>query len=120
MGRIRGRLKRLEREARGEFFEVSQRDGTVKRFALGRNGALFAEVLIHEFDRGGRHSGGEDPGPAHPVVEALREVSDADLKAMMHEHGTILGMWLGEDEIIRGLKERPGPPVRETSPGVYE
>ncbi len=117
---LRGRLKRLEREAREEFFEIPQRDGTVKRFVAGRDGALFAEVLIHEFDRGGRHAAGEDPGPAHPVVEALREVRDADLEALMREHGTILGMWLGEDEIIRGLKERPGRRVRETSPGVYE
>ncbi len=26
--------------------------------------------------------------------------------------------FLGEDQIMRGERERPGPPVRETSPGV--
>lgn len=117
---LRGRLRRLEREAREEMVEIPQRDGAVKRFAVGKNGALWAEVLIHEYDRGKRHHDGEDPGPAHPVVEALRGISDAELEALIREHGTILGMWLGEDEIVRGLRERPGPPVRETSPGVYE
>jgi len=29
---LRGRLKRLERDARKEMVEIPQRDGTVKRF----------------------------------------------------------------------------------------
>jgi hypothetical protein len=62
----------------------------------------------------------EDPGPAHPVVEALRGTTDAELRRPMSEHGTVLGAWLGEDEIIRGERERPGPLVREASPGVYK
>lgn len=117
---IRDKLRRLEREARGEFIEIPQKDGTVRRFAESKDGALWGEVLVHEYDRGRRHFDGEVPGAAHPVVEALRNTPDADLEALMREYGTILGMWLGEDEIIRGLKIRPGPPVRETSPGVYE
>ena len=31
---LRGRLKRLERDARKELVEIPQRDGTVKRFPL--------------------------------------------------------------------------------------
>jgi hypothetical protein len=122
MGRIRGWVKRLERASREEFIEIPQADGTVKRFATGRDGELWGEVFIHEYERGRRHYEGEDPAslPAHPVVEALRSTSDTDLATLMSEHGTILGHWLGEDEIIRGLRERPGPPVRETSPGCYE
>jgi hypothetical protein len=77
-------------------------------------------MLVHEYDRGKRHLEGEGPGPAHPVVEAPRGVSDAELQRLISEHGIILSMWLGEDEIIRGERERPGPPVRETSPRVYE
>jgi hypothetical protein len=34
--------------------------------------------------------------------------------------GTMVQDRLGEDEIIRGETEKLGPPVRETSPGVYE
>ncbi len=49
---------------------------------------------------------------------ALRTATN--LAALMSELGTVLGLWLGEDEIIWGLRERPGPPVRESSPGVYE
>jgi hypothetical protein len=32
----------------------------------------------------------------------------------------MLGQLVGEDQIMRGEVERPGLPVRETSPGVYE
>lgn len=28
----------------------------------------------------------------------------------MTEQGTMLGFWVGEDEVVRGLRERPGPP----------
>ena len=38
----------------------------------------------------------------------------------MDEHGTMVGILVAEDEIIRGERERPGPPVTETAPGVYE
>ena len=43
-----------------------------------------------------------------------------DLERVMREHGTILGEFVGEDAIMRGEREQPGPPVRETSPGVYK
>jgi hypothetical protein len=52
------------------------------------------------------------------MVEALRKAKN--LEALMREHGTLIGEFVGEDEIMRGERERPGPPVRETSPGVYE
>jgi hypothetical protein len=38
----------------------------------------------------------------------------------MPTEGTMILHFLGEDQIMRGERERPGPPVRETSPGVYE
>jgi hypothetical protein len=38
----------------------------------------------------------------------------------MREYGTLLGCFVDEDAIMRGEMERPGPPVKETSPGVYE
>ncbi|HEX2183724.1 MAG TPA: hypothetical protein VHH10_15690 [Rubrobacteraceae bacterium] len=42
------------------------------------------------------------------------------MERLVPDQGTMILHWLGEDEIIRGERERPGPPVRETSPGVYE
>jgi hypothetical protein len=54
---IRGRLRKLEREARGEFIEIPQRDGTVKRFAQSEG----MDALVSLID-------GED----HPLAEAAR------------------------------------------------
>jgi hypothetical protein len=95
---------------------IVQEDGAVKRFHQD----AFMNCFVHEMERGRRHYFGEGPGPAHPMVEALRRVSDSELDRLMGEHGTMLGHFVGEDQIVRGERERPGPPVRETSPGVYE
>ena len=61
---------------------------------------------------------GEDPGPAHPMVNALRNARD--LEAIMKEHGTMMAAFVDEDAVMRGEMEAPGPPVREVSPGRYE
>ena len=114
VGRFRGRLRKLEREMETEMVTVEHEDGTVSRWPLGD--ALFDEVFVHEYKRGGRHFDGEEPGPAHPFVVALRTATN--LEALMSEQGTVLGLWLGEDEIIRGLRERPGPPVRWNEDGT--
>jgi hypothetical protein len=113
---FRDRLRRLAREAEYEMITIEQEDGTVKRFHRD----AFMDCFLHETQRGRRYYFGEDPGQAHPMVEALRKVSDSELARLMGDHGTMLGHFVGEDEIIRGERERPGPPVRETSPGVYE
>ena len=42
---LRGRLKRLEREARKEMVEIPQRDGTVKRFPRGALWEAFRYLL---------------------------------------------------------------------------
>jgi hypothetical protein len=92
-------------------------DGTTARFYENE----YWECFLHEGARGRRHYLGEEPvGQAHPMIEALRKVSDEELRRVMSEHGTLLGMLVGEDQIMRGEAERPGRPVRETSPGVYE
>lgn len=66
---------------------------------------------MHETRRG-RHYFGEDPGPAHPMVEALRKAAPGELEQLVSTQGTMILHWLGEDEIIRGERERPGPPVK--------
>jgi hypothetical protein len=111
---FKGKLRRLERAADADLITFELQDGTVARFPE----EAYAEMLLHEYDRGSRHIRGEDPGPAHPMVEALRQAKD--LKAIVAEHGTLLGALVGEDEVMRGVAERLGPPVRETSPGRHE
>jgi hypothetical protein len=55
------RLRKLEREARGEMIEVLQHDGTVKRFPASDGGdALLALV----------------DGSDHPLAEAVRNSPD--------------------------------------------
>jgi hypothetical protein len=112
---IRERLKNLERAAEERLVIVELEDGTSARF---REEEVFPECFLHELERMGRDYDGEEPGPAHPFVEALRRA--ANLEALASEQGTMILNFLGEDEILRGVRERPGPPVRETSPGVYE
>lgn len=113
MGRFRGRVRKLEREIETEYVTVEHEDGTRSKWPLDD---FFGDVFIHETDRGGRHFDGEDPGPAHPFVEALRTATN--LEDLMAEHGTMLGFWVGEDAIARGLAERPGPPVKWNDEGT--
>ncbi len=114
MGFSRNRLRRLEREVEQEMLSFELEDGTIARFPP----SAYMECFLHEAERGREHYFGKPVRDAHPLVVALRKARD--LEALMAEHGTLLGHWVGEDQIIRGERERPGSPVRETSPGVYE
>ena len=105
MGSFRGRVRKLERQMEADLLTVEHGDGTVSRWPL--RGDLFKEVFLHETEWGGRRHEGEDPGPVHPFVMALRTATN--LEALMAEHGTMLGFRVGEDEIVRGLRERPIP-----------
>jgi hypothetical protein len=111
---LRDRLRRLERDAGEELITFERKDGTMARFPE----EAFTECFMHEWERGKRHHEGEEPGPPHPMVDALRDAKD--LEGIMKEHGTMMRAFVDEDAIMRGEMERPGPPVRETSPGVYE
>jgi hypothetical protein len=111
---LRGWIKRLERDADEHLVTVEHEDGATSKFREGD----ITDAFLHEYHRGQRHYDGEEPGEAHPFVVALRTATN--LEALMSEQGTMVGFMLGEDEIIRGVRERPGPPVRETSPSVYE
>ena len=83
--RIRNRLRHLEQAAAERLITIELEDGTVARFTPD----VWEEVFVHEWERWGKDHDGEDPGPAHPVVEALRKAKD--LKELMREHGTMLG-----------------------------
>lgn len=59
---------------------------------------------MYEMERSKRHYFGEDPGPAHPFVEALRNAREGELEHLVPTQGTIIGHLVGEDEIsaVRG------------------
>jgi hypothetical protein len=79
MGGLRGRLRNLEHEAEEHLVAIRQVDGTVRRFREEDWTACF----LHEYDRGRRHFRGEEPGLAHPMVEALKLPSAAFLSVSM-------------------------------------
>jgi hypothetical protein len=66
---IRGRLRKLEREARGEFIEIPQRDGTVARFPAEEGMEAYMNLME-------RLGAGEDAPPEHPLIEAARNSSE--------------------------------------------
>jgi hypothetical protein len=111
---LRNKVRRLEQAAYENLITFELDDGTVARFPE----EACKECFLHEFERGSKHINGEDPGPAHPLVEALRKAKD--LEAVVADHGTFLGALVGEDAIMRGEMERSGPPVREVRLGHYE
>ena len=65
---LRGWIKRLERDARGEMIEIPQKDGTIKRFPQSAGMDAFLNLM----DRMGA---GEDAPPEHPLIAAARNSS---------------------------------------------
>ena len=112
MGSLRGRLRNLEREVNTTLVVVDHEDGTTSRFTEDE----VLESFVHEMHRIREHGEGEEPGPAHPFIVALRTATNLD--ALMLEQGTMVGHLLGEDLVMRGLKERPGPPVTWNEDGT--
>lgn len=114
MGSLRGRVRRLEREAEEVALVVVElEDGKTSRF---QEEEIFPECFLHEIARGRRAFDGEEPGPAHPFIVALRTANN--LEALISEQGTMIGQLLGEDEVICGVRERPGPPVEWNEEGT--
>jgi hypothetical protein len=68
---LRGRLKRLERAARGEMIEIPQKDGTVARFPQSEVREAYANLME-------RLGAGEDAPPEHPMLAAIRNSSDPE------------------------------------------
>ena len=65
---IRDRLRRLERDAKGQLISILQRDGTVARFPQS--------ALLDAFLTAVDHSAGQDV-PDHPLCAAARNSSSA-------------------------------------------
>jgi hypothetical protein len=113
---LKDRLRRLTRAAERDMISFQLQDGTTARF----HESEYLEMIVHEWERGRRHFGGKEPGPPHPMIEALRKVSDEEMVRVMSDHGMLIGHLAEEERVMGGEPERPGSPVRETSPGVYE
>jgi hypothetical protein len=113
---LRDRLRRVRRMAEREMVVFELEDGTTARFYQDE----FLHCCVFEWDRGRRHYFGEEPGPPHPIIEALRKVSDEELLRILSENGMLLEHLVAQDRIMREKAERPGQPVRESEPGVYE
>jgi hypothetical protein len=69
MGRLRGWLRRLERQSEGEIIRIPQKDGTVAKFPQD----AYAEAFLNAIETMG---GGEVAPPLHPLLEAARNSSD--------------------------------------------
>ncbi len=94
---LKHRIKRLTRTAERDMMAITLEDGTTRRFYEDE----FTDCFVHECDRMRRAWFGEEPGPAHPIIEALRQVSEAEMERVLKEQGTALGHLVGEDERIR-------------------
>jgi hypothetical protein len=107
---LRGRLRRLELATTQDMITFELLDGSTARFS---EDDVWPSAFMHEYERGRRHFDGDEPGPAHPFVEALRNAAPGEVERLVPTQGTIITLWLGEDAIIRGERERTGPPVTE-------
>jgi hypothetical protein len=58
------------------------------------------DCCVHEWARGRRHYLGEEPGPPHPIIEALRKVSDEALRRILSENGMFLEHIVAQDRIM--------------------
>ena len=89
---LRGWVKRLERDARGEMIEIPQEDGTVERFPQSE----LAPAFLTAFDRNvGRDDSAE---PLHPLCVAARNSSDPAWRDSFYAAG-------GEVEPVEDLSE---------------
>ncbi len=94
---LRDKMRRLTRLAERDMFTFTLKDGTTRRFYQDE----LLECFHHEMARNRRAWDGEEPGLAHPIIEALRHVSDEERERVIKEQGVVLGHLVGEDERIR-------------------
>jgi len=94
---LRARLRRLTRDAEQDMITFTLEDGGTARFFETE----FWDCFVHEYARCQRYWVGEEPGPPHPIIEALRHVSEDEMERVLSEHGLMLGHFVSEDERIR-------------------
>jgi hypothetical protein len=97
---LRNRLEKLEATVEEEHVSIELHDGSVVHFPKED---FPGTVFDHESRRWKRYAPGEDPGPAHPVVEALREARN--LPELVAQYGTCLALFVGQDRKMREARE---------------
>jgi hypothetical protein len=68
---LRGRLRKLERDAEEQMIVIPQQDGTVRRFPKSAG----MDAYMNLMDRLGA---GEDAPPEHPLIAAARNSSEPE------------------------------------------
>lgn len=113
---LKGRLKRAERLSGVDMILVPQPDGSVKRF----HPDALLDALVSSYDRGRAHLEGEPLPEPHPLLQALYSASEETVNELSEAHGMgMVGFMAGEEQIVRGDVERPGPEVTWNE-GEYE
>lgn len=107
-GGARGPVLSIIEEGRKKpYYSTDRRDR--RRLTVPEVAAVLGVVLEDEAARRGYKARAERLG-----VDAVPE----GVEDLTKRHVTILAMWVGEDEIIRGERGRPGPLVKWNEDGT--
>lgn len=105
---LRARLKRAEKVAHVDMIAVPQPDGSVKRFHPDE----LIPAMVSSWERMRASLDGEDLPEPHPLLDALYNASEETVEELCEVHGEgMVGFIAGEEQIVRGDVERPGPEV---------
>jgi hypothetical protein len=103
---LKDKVRRLEQLAEGRLVSVELEDGSVIRF----DPDLIVECFSNVMQR--IRADEDEPTPErHSFIDTLARVRDKE--SFERDYGNWVGLIVAEDEVLRGLRERRGPPVRE-------
>jgi hypothetical protein len=99
-------VRLLEQLAEGRLASGELAEGSVVRFDPDVSVECFLNVMQR------MRADEDEPTPErHPFMDMLARVRDKE--SFEREYGNWVGLIVAEDEVLRGLRERRGPPVRE-------
>ncbi len=105
---LRRRIRRAEKTAHVDMIVVPQPDGSVKRF----HPDALIDALVSSWGRIRANLDGEPLPEPHPLLDALYNASEEVVDELCGVHGEgLVGFVFGEEQIVRGDVERPGPEV---------
>jgi hypothetical protein len=105
---LRRRLRRAEKALEVDWIAVPQPDGSVKRF----HPDALVEAMTSSWSRMRASLDGEPLPEPHPLLEALYNASEKTVGELSEVHGVgLVGFVAGEEAVVRGDVERPGPEV---------
>lgn len=105
---LRRRIRRAEKTAHVDMIAVPQPDGSVKRF----HPDALVDALVSSWGRIRASVDGEPLPDPHPLLDALYNASGEAVEELCRVHGDgMIGFMAGEESVVRGDVERPGPAV---------